>query len=524
MRCLEKKYFILFFAFIIIISIFLTSANAANWYVDKDATGSGSGTSWENAWLSFSAIAWSSINAGDTIYISGGPTSKTYNEQLTVGKSGAGGNVITISTGQDAGHNGTVIINGGNYARNYGISIAGKSYIKVSGRVGTSRKMQLTGAAIAGLALSDSISYVEIEFLEINNNGNAADRDGISARIVYSPNYHSSIHDCDVHDNYQDGMNLRQSTKGEASEYGAFLIYNNIIRNFNDDGIEMSIGADVYNNEIGPRTQGGGNGHPDGIQFYNSYTRVFNNYFHGQVITSSPGTSNANIFYDPFTSFITLNPKYVQIYNNLIEELQPPGTGDVHRGIAVKFSEPGVLSANNILVANNTLVGIPFFGLQITFGPIGTANVSGVVIENNIFKDVGSLNPVAMILDKGNGTITYGSHGAGTDVVVDYNLVYASLRKYTTSVQWGGTTYSWGNYKSASKCDSHGVLGDPMFNRTYGLNSGSSAIDAGVALSSYFTTDKRGTPRPQGSAWDIGAYEGASFSLKPNSASDIQVR
>ena len=33
------------------------------------------------------------------------------------------------------------------------------------------------------------------------------------------------------------------------------------------------------------------------------------------------------------------------------------------------------------------------------------------------------------------------------------------------------------------------------------------AKDAGVSLSSYFTTDKDGITHPQGSAWDIGAYE-----------------
>jgi hypothetical protein len=33
------------------------------------------------------------------------------------------------------------------------------------------------------------------------------------------------------------------------------------------------------------------------------------------------------------------------------------------------------------------------------------------------------------------------------------------------------------------------------------------AKDAGVSLSSYFTTDKDGVTRPQGSAWNIGAYE-----------------
>jgi hypothetical protein len=33
------------------------------------------------------------------------------------------------------------------------------------------------------------------------------------------------------------------------------------------------------------------------------------------------------------------------------------------------------------------------------------------------------------------------------------------------------------------------------------------ARDKGVNLSSYYTTDFLGTSRPQGAAWDIGAFE-----------------
>lgn len=41
----------------------------------------------------------------------------------------------------------------------------------------------------------------------------------------------------------------------------------------------------------------------------------------------------------------------------------------------------------------------------------------------------------------------------------------------------------------------------------YGPTSAGSTIDAGTSEAGYFTTDILGTVRPQGSAWDIGAYE-----------------
>src|ERR1035437_6447610 len=48
------------------------------YYVDKNATGSGNGSSWANASKSVSGLPWSSINGGDTVYVSGGSDSTVY--------------------------------------------------------------------------------------------------------------------------------------------------------------------------------------------------------------------------------------------------------------------------------------------------------------------------------------------------------------------------------------------------------------------------------------------------------------
>ena len=68
---------------------FLTfSTQAANWYVDNVASGSTkNGKSWANAWTSFSSVVWGSsgVIAGDTLFISGGSTSKVYKDILVRG-------------------------------------------------------------------------------------------------------------------------------------------------------------------------------------------------------------------------------------------------------------------------------------------------------------------------------------------------------------------------------------------------------------------------------------------------------
>lgn len=95
---------------------------ATNHYVDKNAAGLNNGTNWTNAWQSFSAINWNSIQPGDVIYISGGTDSTIYNEQLNINTHGSANNYVTVQNGIDSGHNGRVIINGG-FTRNYGVYI-----------------------------------------------------------------------------------------------------------------------------------------------------------------------------------------------------------------------------------------------------------------------------------------------------------------------------------------------------------------------------------------------------------------
>jgi hypothetical protein len=114
---------------------------ATNWYVYKNASGSNNGTSWTNAWKSFSVINWSLIQPGDNIYISGGVDSIIYFETLYPDCKGTASAWVTITTGafspSPSGHSGKVIIDGSNQTRDGIVLFNGgnrkPSYLKIHG-------------------------------------------------------------------------------------------------------------------------------------------------------------------------------------------------------------------------------------------------------------------------------------------------------------------------------------------------------------------------------------------------------
>jgi hypothetical protein len=59
------------------------------------------------------------------------------------------------------------------------------------------------------------------------------------------------------------------------------------------------------------------------------------------------------------------------------------------------------------------------------------------------------------------------------------------------------------------KQDSKSIHGDPVMNSDLTLQASSPCINAGITLSTV-TDDFNGTARPQGSAYDIGAFEAES--------------
>jgi Right handed beta helix region len=152
----------------------------------------------------------------------------------------------------------------------------------------------------------------------------------------------------------------------------------------------------------------------------------------------------------------------MQFYNNIVYNNDHGGLAGICYGAMT----------NNTQVYNNTFYGNGGSAIATCAG----GGVTNTVIKNNLFH-----NNVNNIDDRGVGSVFA-------------NNLCGSLGPH---------------------CE---VVGDPAFTDAaagdFTLQASSAARNAGVTLTT-FNTDRIGTPRPQGSAWDIGAYESPAGGGQP---------
>jgi hypothetical protein len=481
----------LFFFIFIIFICHVSTVWAANWYVDKDASGSNNGASWTNAWVSFSAINWSSVKPGDTIYISGGTTSKIYYEQLHINASGSDGSPITIKVGEESEHDGTVIITNRN---GHGVYI-GRDYITINGNVDNEQRIRITGSSGGGVFGSSS-HHIILTYLEIDNNGDTGEghESGIELNWFDGSGFQAEISYCKIYDNSQDQIKLSGGTGPQG--YVRFQIHHNEIFKLHDDGIESdSYGVDFYENvihtvEVEYATSGA---HIDGAAMNAGYHRVYNNVFYNLR------GGNACIYPNLFKG---TSDGHIRIYNNLVYNDLP--LGELYPMKGLEFAPQMSMNyVSDVIIANNIFSGMPRIGASLWF----TDNMVDFYFVNNIIHNCDRLKDnVAFVT--GDGTYTDGSWGDGADVTIDYNIMHAGPEgRNPMAISY---RENWGYYDDfieQSDCQEH-INGnvDPLLDANYKPQAGSLAIGNGVDMSAYFTTDMDGNTRS--GSWDIGAFEG----------------
>lgn len=483
---------------------------AAVWYVDKAATGANNGRSWTDAWTNFSSVVWGSagVKAGDTLYISGGSSSKVYTESWTVGASGTAGSPIRIAIdAANPQHNGQVIFDydfAGDQAAFHGITCH-RSYVVFDGEVAGEARLVISNLrnymnryACYGIYASGTTGLVVKHLLSTNCNN--------PVRIASSTGFRVS--NCGF---YQVRGDAAIDAGGSSGGWDANLVYSNMFEllcNYatpsgkssayvGPDGVQCSHGLSVFRNTFlsRPTTLYTSDQHTDDLQATGNYLKIYENEF----------INVGDSIFD-YDCYANANPHDVWIYNNVFRITNSFDRYPEYFRLYASFNS--VSSISNFKIFNNTFIDNNFPYRVIRFDMFrASPTATGIEIKNNLFYNCGggnSSSPIIYIEDSSGFTASSFSFG---------NNIYYS----PTSPQYvvfRGTTYTTANWVGTQELTGSTAAPVLMSYAPFapGNNFRLAASDAvarnrGISLAAFFTTDKDGNARGADGAWDIGAYE-----------------
>jgi parallel beta-helix repeat protein len=459
---------------------------ASTYYVDQGHPGASDGNdgSEDSPWLTVQKAA-ETATAGDTVYIKNG----VYYEIVSARHSGTAGNAITFKA--FPGH--APVLDGTGHGGWYGVfTVQGEDHIRLEG---LEIRNNDTGWGVLveheeGNA-GNASTNIELVDLEVHHTGGEAIQ-------IRGNAHHVLIQDCVVHDGDEySGIDIYQwgggrphhvtvsgctafnypGFAGIASEQADNLLIENNVTTDSSLGIDIGSGdANVIrNNLVHDCDTGIALSSNEDSQVYNntihdiydeaiySYywsahleAHARNRWYNNTVFNAGFGIYESNVRHEAGPS------SDHEYYNNLFYNI---GTHGTYRRPFYFRGTTGLRFYDNTLYLNDGYDAIELL--------LGAVNAD---LRNNIISTSGAASPI--VID--------GSSTPGT--AVDYNCYHNRS---------GGSAGP----------GAHSIAGDPRFTPDFHLQPDSPCIDAGVDLSTHHTTDKDGVPRPQGTGWDMGAYE-----------------
>jgi hypothetical protein len=499
------------------------SVKAANYYVSPSGSDSNSGTTTATAFRTIQKAANTAV-AGDTVQVMAG----TYYQKFSPANSGTSTAYITYMPYPGA----SVIIDGtgvplssSGYQEGL-VQIVGKSYIRIQNF--TIRNSSYHGINIR---LSDSgvwSSHIDISGNTILNTSRVGIKANRSRFVTVRNNtirhvdYSSGIgiwfsEDATVNNNIIDTPHWYHECQGGYEEGLSIASVNRFVVSYNSldyseappagycegairlgiDVKESSQNGSVHHNTV--RNFNAGGIYTDGWEAGSNGTPTLN---HVNIYQNYVEEGGIQVNCERSVGTV----EYINIFNNLV-------VNGRFTGIAVKGSWGDGLK-KNINIFNNTIYGASpaggngGAGIYIMSQNLGTNNSDRpVIIRNNISN--------FYFLSTGGGTvgqIRAGNATIASMVTADHNIVYGPQScslDYPLCVELGAriSASPTSLFINPSAFDLH-------------LKSTSPAVNAGASLS-LFTFDYDGNTRPQGSAYDIGAYEYGAVSIPSNTPTPI---
>lgn len=257
-------------------------------------------------------------------------------------------------------------------------------------------------------------------------------------------------------------------------------------------------GCEVYNTGQDPNYAAGNGGHGFVIKGWVYNSTIENNYVHNvnaaTMFVSGPEDNGSQRGADNVT-----------IQNNILTTASNNGIIRLYKKGAKNLKVYG-----NILFDNSSAGGLSLSGNSGTLDLLAYNNTFF-----NTFVDLGSHSSTVNTFEFKNNIIQYGSgqlRNASAIQSQSNNLLVSSNPGFKDT-----------NSKPTGFIGTYGVNLRPNTDGL-SLNSGSSAINGGATLASAYAGSINSVSRPQGAAWDIGAYELSTTTVTPlNSPTNLRI-
>ena len=483
-------------ALILSLLLFFTVNAQNNYYVSNATSGNGSGSSWANA-RGYLLVNWGNITPGTTVYFDGGTDSVVYDcNNYDIGTRGTVALPIVITNGIDAGHNGKVVF------RNTSTGAGGDSGMNLANVINTIfynlewkggltlRNPEIWLLNFGGDSNVQNVTFSYCTFINNYSCGIGTNEDGTSNNIKFLHCNHYSPLDNGAR-NSSDMMWL-----GGANHKNWEIAYCNFI---NANPKTGATGSDAHRDLIQCEAGWGQGGT---FKIHHNFFDDRSGGMGGAIIESEHLRGNWEIYNNIFKSNSTGGAAWGQSY--FMGTLSLTGQGNTYANSLKVY--------NNTIIAMTDMVRCPFF-----------AGWDALDFRNNIFYSYDADADWGACVTDGwtqqhSMTFTnnqYYSIGSGSSFMVGEDVIGSGAQNFTFA-QWQSAGYGVGSNWNTDTPDFIDI--DGLDGTDYALTLGSDGIDDGTTIA-LVVDDYSGVPRPQGSAYDKGAFE-----YIDNSSNNINVK